>query len=483
MRLDNLFSLKYLFYVGFILAMAPLMLAVIHADFAMREMAGLSERSIYQVVEETKTTRAVLQMVGEIERKARLFVILADLSFPQPYERESYESARTQLRQALDALLKAESDNRMALLANELAEKEKLIHEQIIGAGSAPEVRPPVDEAFRGLHDAAAALWRESSNRVDRKVEDLRGHASSVREGLLLRGLALVLVSLVFVAALLAVLTRSIRQMDESIRGLGAGDFMKPIRVKGPSDLRYLGARLEWLRTRLLTLEDSKQQFMRNVSHELRAPFEGIWESTAALADEGETESEQRDKVARLKENVGKLKELFEEVLHYKRINENPLEHPKQALNMKELLDSIIEDYRPRLKEKSLAVKALIQPVDFIGEPEQMKTIVDNLLANAVKFSPEGGEIRIILRAAGNILELEVEDDGPGVAPEEAEQLFEPFFRGQAAQDLGTEGSGLGLAIVSECVANHQGKVEVVEPRLDEKGARFRVELPLREAA
>jgi two-component system sensor histidine kinase GlrK len=484
MKSKNLLSLKYLLFIGFVLAMIPLLLAVMYAGFAMRETAELSEKAIYQVVEQTKTTRSVLQKVADIERKAKLFVLLADPSLRQPYERESYEGVRASLKQALGELLKAGNDNKMVLLVNELSEKERLIYEQIVGFGADEEVRLPVDEAFQGLHDAANALWQEVSNRVDRKVADLHGYAGAVQHDLLIKGAVLALISAVFGSGLLTVLSGSVRQLDESIRRLGTGDFAQSIRVAGPKDLRYLGDRLEWLRTRLLALEESKQQFMRNISGEFEIPLAGVFENTGLLVAEAEDalSPKQREIVSRLNQNVQKLQSLFDELLHYNRVNDNPSPPPKGAVNMKALLASVIEDYRDSLKAKSLTVKELVQPVEFFGAPDQMRTIVDNLVSNAVKFSPEEGEIRIILRASGTEMQLEVEDDGPGIDNEERQRIFEPFFRGRAARTIDAEGSGLGLAIVSECVANHQGKVEVIEPRQDEQGARIRVQLPLVEA-
>ncbi len=483
MRFKNLFSLKHLLAIGLLLFMALLFLAVTYVASAVEETAGLSEKAIYQVVEQTKITRLVLQKVADIERKAKLFVLLADPSLRQPYEREAYENARAQLKQALDELLKAESDNKIVLLANELSEKEKLIYEQIVGSGTHDDIHLPVDDAFQGLHETATALWEEVSSRIDRKVEDLREHVKSVERRLLFRGAALVLVLLVFVVGLWAMLRGSIRQLDESIRRLGAGDFAKPIRVAGPSDLQYLGDRLEWLRSRLLTLEESKQRFVRNFSEEFRMPLEGVTDSTAALvAAAGEQDPRQRDIVAQLGENVEKLKSLFQELLNYTEVNETPSERSKETVNMKALVESIVEAYRDRLRAKSLILKELVQPVEFHGAADQLRTIVDQLVSNAVKFSPEGGEIRIILRLLGEVMELEVEDEGPGIDPEEGQRLFEPFFRGKAARAAETEGSGLGLAIVSECVANHQGKIEIIEPREDERGARVRIELPLARA-
>ena len=85
-----------------------------------------------------------------------------------------------------------------------------------------------------------------------------------------------------------------------------------------------------------------------------------------------------------------------------------------------------------------------------------------------------------MLRDSGAQMELEVEDEGPGITLEEREHVFEPFFRGKTAPvDEGAEGPGLGLAIVREYVANHQGRVDIIDSRQDQQGARFRVQLPL----
>jgi two-component system sensor histidine kinase GlrK len=143
----------------------------------------------------------------------------------------------------------------------------------------------------------------------------------------------------------------------------------------------------------------------------------------------------------------------------------------------------VLDEHRPRLQAKSLTVKDLVQPVEASGDRGQLRTIIDNLISNAVSDSPVGGEIRIMLRAVGDGMELEVEDDGPGIDEEESKHVFEPFYRGKAAFALGTEGTGMGLAIASECVANQRGKIEVLEPRQDKQGARIRVRLPLVEAA
>ena len=132
MKFKNILSLKSLIVLGFVIAVIPLFLAVMYAAFGMRETSALGRTINYQVFEQTKAIRLVLQKTADIERKATLFVLLSDPALRQPYEQQSYENTRASFKQALSELLKLRLDNKIALLVNELSEKENLIYQQII---------------------------------------------------------------------------------------------------------------------------------------------------------------------------------------------------------------------------------------------------------------------------------------------------------------------------------------------------------------
>lgn len=484
MKFKNILSLKSLIILGFVIAVIPLFFAVMYAAFGMRETSALGRTINTQVFEQTKVIRSVLQKTADIERKARLFVLLSDPAVRQPYEQQSYESTRASFKQALGELLKLHVDNKIALLVNELSEKENLIYQQIMGSanGSSPS---PIDEAFQGLRESAHKLSLEFESHVDHEFSELHQQSESLEEGLLVKGAVLLFISFIFIVALLAVLSRSMRQLDTSIRRLGSGELEEPISVSGPSDLRYLGNRLEWLRTHLLELEVSKQQFMHNVAREIEQPLESIRDSAQWLVQKADEEADipQQEIAQRLCNNVDKLKTVSEELVRYSQINTKPETGREGGVNMQALLESVIDGFLPRLQAKAISLKKLVRPVEVDGIPEQLRCIIEQLLDNAVKYSPIGGEIRIMLRDSGQQMELEVEDEGPGVAAEERGHVFEPFFRGKAnPPDVAGEGPGLGLAIVREYVTNHQGKAEIIAPREDQQGARFRVQIPLTEA-
>jgi|GEM_PF-86290 len=481
-KFKNILSLKSLIVLGFVIAVIPLFLAVMYAAFGMRETSALGRTINSQVFEQTKAVRLVLQKTADIERKARLFVLLSDPALRQPYEQQSYESTRTSFKQALSQLLKLHVDNKISLLVNELSEKENLIYQQIVSSASDNNLKLPVDEVFQGLRESSYGLSREFESHVDHEFNELRQQSESLEQGLLIKGAVLLVISFIFIAILLSILSRSMRQLDTSIRRLGSGELEEPIDVTGPSDLRYLGNRLEWLRTHLMELEISKQQFMYNVAREIDLPLESIREGAELLVNGMDEESNNaRQDIARLLcNNVGKLKTVSEELVRYSQINSKLEMNRKQTINMKVLLESVIEDFQTRLQAKSISLKKLVRPVQISGSYKQLRTIIEQLMSNAVKYSPAGGEIRIMLRDSGMLLELEVEDEGPGIALEERAHVFEPFFRGTPPQgDEFAEGPGLGLAIVKEYVANHQGKVDIIDSRQDQHGARIRVQIPL----
>ncbi len=481
-RAKNILSLKSLIALGFVIAVIPLFLAVMYAAFGMRETSALGRTINSEVFEQTKAIRLVLQKTADIERKARLFVLLSDPAVRQPYEQQSYESTRASFKQALSALLKLHLDNKIALLVNELSEKENLIYQQIISSASENKLKLPVDEAFQGLRESSSSLSRQFESYVDHEFNELRSQSESLEQGLLIKGGILLAISFIFLVIVLAVLSRSMRQLDACIRRLGSGELEQPINITGPSDLRYLGSRLEWLRTHLMELEISKQQFMHNVAREIDLPLESIREGAELLANEPDDQanSVRHDIAQLLCSNVDKLKTVSEELLRYSRINSTAETKRKESVNMESLLESVIGDFQIRLQNKSISLKKLVRPVEISGRHDQLRSIIEQLLSNAVKYSPTGGEIRIMLRNSGTQLELEVEDEGPGIDPNDRSRVFEPFFRGKTAQcEDDVEGPGLGLAIVKEYVINHQGKVDIIDSRQDQHGARIRVQIPL----
>jgi two-component system, NtrC family, sensor histidine kinase GlrK len=483
MKFKNLLSLKSLIVLGFSTAIIPLFLGVMYAAYGLQETSALGRTINSQVFEQTKTIHLVLQKASDIERKARLFVLLSDPALRQPYERESYELVRASFKQALSDLLKLHVDNKIALLVNELSEKENLIYQQIIGSEIDNAFELPIDEAFLGFRESSNTLSKEFEDHVEHTFNELRQLSESLEQGLLIKGAILLLISCLFVLALLTVLSRSLRQLDSSIRRLGSGELQEPIEVTGPADLRYLGERLEWLRTHLKALETSKQQLMQNLAREIEQPLHALRINNEGLftASESEFKSPTPDAAKEISLSIEKLKTISEQLSKYSQLHAAPVLDQKQQVDMQALMESVIDDFHDALAAKSISLKKLIRPINMVGFPEQLRGLLEQLLSNAIKFSPAVGEIRLMLRETGDQMELEIEDDGPGLDSEERSHVFEPFYRGSSATptEAASRSPGLGLAMAQEYVSNHQGKVEFIDPRQDQQGARVRVQIPL----
>jgi two-component system sensor histidine kinase GlrK len=259
--------------------------------------------------------------------------------------------------------------------------------------------------------------------------------------------------------------------------------------VRGPEDLRYLGRRLDWLRRRLEEFETQKNRFLRHVSHELKTPLTALREGAELLHDQvaGPLAPTQRQVVSIMRDNSVKLQRLIEELLDYQRALHAAASLEVRPLRLDELVIEATRSHGLAAQAKGLRLAVDAEPASLEADPEKLRSIVDNLVSNAVKFTPPGGTISVRARAHAGEAVIEVMDTGPGVPAEERESIFNLFFRGRTKADSGRasgiKGSGLGLAIARELVEAHGGQITVVAAGAGgPHGAHFRVTLPRRSA-
>jgi two-component system sensor histidine kinase GlrK len=219
--------------------------------------------------------------------------------------------------------------------------------------------------------------------------------------------------------------------------------------------LRSHGERLDWLRRRLAEVEAEKNRFLRHLSHELKTPLTALREGAELLNDQvgGPLAPPQRQVVTIMRDNSVKLQRLIEDLLDYQRaLHAAASLAPKQTA-----LDSLIRDaVRPHelvMQSKGQRLSLELDRVNLEADAEKLVSIVDNLVGNAVKFTPPGGSISVSARANGADAHIDVIDSGPGVPAEESEAIFNSFFRGRAKASGRVEGTGLGLAIAREFAA------------------------------
>jgi two-component system sensor histidine kinase GlrK len=332
------------------------------------------------------------------------------------------------------------------------------------------------------LADSAYEVLAISHRVADQEVMSLRVHAESVQVRLVLLIIFGTAVALAIALGLTRYIARPIGELDASIRRLGAGDFSAAISVRGPEDLQTLGERLDWLRRRLVELEDEKNRFLRHLSHELKTPLTALREGAELLYDEvgGPLSAPQRRVVGIMKDNSIKLQRLIEELLDYQRALHAAAALQVQPVLLRPLLQEAMRAHELAAQAKGLELAVEAQAATIEADPEKLRSVVDNLIGNAVKFTPAGGKVSVLARSSDKEAQIDVIDSGPGVPAEERESIFDSFFRGRARASARVEGSGLGLAIAREFVEAHGGRISVLA---EARGGHFRVALPRRVVA
>jgi two-component system sensor histidine kinase GlrK len=332
------------------------------------------------------------------------------------------------------------------------------------------------------LAENASEVLAISTRVADREVTRLRADTESVQRQLVLLVIFSTAVAMAIALALTRHIARPIAELDAAIRQLGGADFAQPIAVHGPDDLKTLGERLDWLRRRLLELDDEKNRFLRHLSHELKTPLTALREGAELLYDEvvGSLSDPQRRVVSIMKDNSIKLQRLIEELLDYQRALHAAAALAPRKFALDALVREVAQSHELAAQAKGLHVAVDAQSGTVEADPDKLRSVVDNLIGNAVKFTPAGGSVAVLARSSGDQALIDVIDSGPGVPAEERDSIFDSFFRGRAKAGGRVEGSGLGLAIAREFVEAHGGKISVLA---EERGAHFRVALPRRMAA
>ena len=230
---------------------------------------------------------------------------------------------------------------------------------------------------------------------------------------------------------------------------------------------------------RLRALDQMKSQFVSNVSHELRTPLTSIKAYTDALA--GMVEGEMPQKFLKVvDEESDRLLGMIEDLLNVSRIESGKFKLQCEPVNVGELVESILALSKVQSERHRIVTSvASSVPASVSMDKNKMKEVLINLVNNAIKYSPDGGEVRLDARFEEGNLRLDVADQGMGLSAENQKKLFQMFFRTEQAQAAQIRGTGLGLAITKGIVEAHGGVIRVASEG-EGKGSTFSVILPVR---
>lgn len=435
----------------------------------LQDFAAASRQSGATAISLSAAMLQIDERSADMERATRQFAVLQ-----APPLRERFDEAYGLAQAALGDIEAVLPPTPVVALWRERAARMR----------SALALQPDVPPTADVVQDVADSLSNVNDQLASRVREHIDSRSVAVldtldrsRDRLARQVLAAVVLAMVLALAIGWWILRPLKQVQKAITRLGEGSFSAPVVVGGPADLRQLGDRLEWLRQRMADLEAHRNRVLRHVSHELKTPLASLREGIALMEDGvlGRLNAEQLEVSQILDTNARALQERIEQLIGYNATQFDAQHLDLRPTALRALVRDVTADLKlqAQVKDVQITVSGYAPPVR--GDAAKLRIALSNLVSNGIAFSPHGGTVRLQLSAEGRNARIDCIDEGPGVAPEEVERIFEPFFRGSRRAPRPDKGNGLGLAIVREFIAAHGGSAVVVPA---ERGAHFRIELP-----
>lgn len=471
-------SFLTLLLLAFVLAVLPIAAALLQAMSGIDHFAQQSRAAVGETSRAARASRQLLEEATGLERLARQMLILRDADVL-----DDYETLRGRFKTSSSELSLLPLDEAQLTLLNRVIDTEQALFEKLrqgVGEASISAVdRARLAEEYAGLSVLAHEMVEVSNELIDREMIALQEGADETQRRLwvflpamLALGAGVALLATLFIA-------RPIRGLDDAIRRLGGGDLGPAIRIHGPGDLQRLGQRLDWLRLRLVELEAQKARFLRHVSHELKTPLTALREGASLLADGtvGPLTVEQREVVDILQNKSLQLQALIERLLAVQREMDGLGRLQPESVHLSLLVKKVLDDHRLPAAARNIGFRLDVTPVRVTGDPAKLATVLDNLVSNAIRHSPEGAIIALRLCRQGDTALIEVRDQGTGIASADRENIFDWFYQGAAPPGDQMAGSGFGLAIAREFAQAHHGSLDLLPE--EGCGAAFRLTLPL----
>lgn len=479
-RPRSIFSLILLGYA--LIALPVLAVAAVAAIYA-KDLADDSNRLLNNGVGVIQRGQALEDSLVKMDRAVQQYQVLGDPQHLNTYSQRELEANAvlgelrfsTQYRKGDWQLDGIAADIQALNLA--LKKNDPKSPELVAVLAKFSEVHKLASE----ITDQAQAFISAEANQIEQKATAHENFLISLCAFLLPIAGGMALLSAYYVVF-------PLRRLDRAIRDLGADRLDKPISVQGPQELQRLGRELDWLRTRLLTVDQDKNRFLRQMAHELKTPLASVREGVELLAEgvTGTLTEQQAEVVGILNNNSFELQNLIENLLDFEEWREKAGRLDLSFFPMRVLLERCVHRYRVLIASRGLKFLINCEQFQVYADRERLRMTLDNLISNAIKFSPKGGTVSIAARLeaatsnsvkTSNELLIEIVDEGPGIPENDRRNIFDPYFTGTPPAGRHLQGTGIGLAVVYDCVKAHGGTIVVVER--PSSGACFNIKLPI----
>ncbi len=430
--------------------------------------------------EEKRLLKSFLTQIRNSEK----YLLLRDPSFRDEYEnnKNDFTDAMLKISYAVDTEREKEIISEIGALHERYEQETDLID---FGVNGSEAEKTNLGE---GIIERANELIRLRDQAASSKTALAGVQAASAAEVMFRLTIFGIAGALVMAYLYARGISRPLSQLAREMRRIGRGEFYRTAHVNGPREVGELARSFNLMAEELEHLDHLKADFTAHVSHELRTPLTAIREGTALLLEgiPGPLTKNQIEILEVVRNHSQRLSQSISSILDLSKMEAEMMDYEFALCDLRTLINKSVEsvDLIARKRDIKLQTKIMGPIPMFMADERRIQQVLDNLLSNALRFSPEGSEIRVDARAVhsnqqeANAVEIIVSDDGPGIPAGEVHNIFKHFYQSKNQKTKGQHGTGLGLAIARHIVEAHKGRIWA-ESEI-ECGATFHVLLPVR---
>jgi signal transduction histidine kinase len=283
-------------------------------------------------------------------------------------------------------------------------------------------------------------------------------------------------IAFVLAAVISRGIARSLQRLAHGASAVARGDYEQPVPETGPPEIKAVARAFNHMSTEVQATQQAQQEFLANVSHDLKTPLTSIRGYAQAIMDGAANDPVQAANI--IYDEAGRLNRMVVELTDLARLEAGQLSMKMDVVDIAQIAAAVGQRLTVVAQKKGVALTVQADAVPPIaGDGDRLAQVLTNLMSNAVKYTPPGGEVWVNTQVNGSGVEVVVQDTGIGIPAQDLPRIFERFYQVDRARGP-QRGTGLGLAITQEIVHAHGGKVTAASPGINQ-GSTFTVWLPM----
>lgn len=310
-------------------------------------------------------------------------------------------------------------------------------------------------------------------------VSSISETVDTIKTSLIVFSALIILIMIMLSIGISYIITQPMAEFIDVAHAISKGDFSRRAAEKGTSEMVQMGRALNYMCDELNTLDEKRKNFVSDVSHELKTPMAGIKLLCDSLVEaENPSMDTVREFLGDMSEEIDRLTRLINRLLTLSRLDAGA------SLNMSEvditmMAVGVIRSLKQLAAEKNISIDydiKLAKDKNAVVDYDKIYEALYNIIDNAIKYTPDGGIVKIQISNENGFCVISVEDNGPGIPDAEKQKVFDRFYRLDDSRARDTGGTGLGLAIAREAVLLHGGDIEILDA--PEGGSIFKIKIP-----